>query len=397
MGSLKVLNGNYAAAEAAAKCRLDLISAYPITPQSSVVEYLAEKVHNGEIDSEMVQVESEHSAMSVVQGAAAAGGRVFTATSAQGLALMYEPYFRMSTLRLPMVMAIATREMTSPETIWSGQQDAVSVREAGWIQMFCDDNQEIADMIIQGYMIAEHPDVCLPVNICYDGFYSSHLTSRVMIPDQEEVDAVLPAHGLNHEPILDPQYPLALDPMTPGELLMQYRRSHLSAMESAKRVIDETDEKFARAFGRSYGGMIEEYRCEDADVLIITMGGMTGAGKDAVDMARAGGIMAGLVKIRFFRPFPAERIRRALKGKKAFAVVDRSVSFGWGKGSMYVETMAALADCGESFASLSAIGGLGGADISVKDIENIIACLNQIKAEPGERETLWLTKEKGGE
>ena len=162
MGEIKALTGNKCATMGAALCRPDLIAAYPITPQSSVVEGLADLVFSGELDSRMVQVESEHSAMSVVQGAAAAGGRVFTATSAQGLALMYEPYFRMSTLRLPMVMAIATREMTSPETIWSGQQDAMSVREAGWIQCFCETNQEILDMIIQGYMLAEDERVLIP-------------------------------------------------------------------------------------------------------------------------------------------------------------------------------------------------------------------------------------------
>ena len=390
MGTLKVLTGNYAAAEAAAKCRLDLISAYPITPQSSVVEHLAELVYNGEIDAEMVQVESEHTAMSVVQGAAAGGGRVFTATSAQGLALMYEPYFRMSTLRLPMVMAIATREMTSPETIWSGQQDAVSVREAGWIQMFCDDNQEIADMIVQGYMIAEHPDVCLPVNICYDGFYSSHLTSGVIIPDQEEVDRVLIPHAVNHKPILDPDYPLALDPMTPGSLLMHYRKNHLEAMQKAQDVIDGTDKRFAEVVGRSYGGVIEEYRCDDAEVVVVTMGGITGAGKDAVDEAREKGIRAGLIKIRFYRPFPAKRIAKALHGKKAFCVVDRSVSFGWNRGSMYVETCAALSGGDEKQARFSAIGGLGGADVSFGDMVNIIVELDKIKDQPGEHETRWL-------
>lgn len=393
MGTLKVLTGNYAAAEAAAKCRLDLIAAYPITPQSSVVEHLAELVYNGEIDTDMVQVESEHTAMSVVQGGAVAGGRVFTATSAQGLALMYEPYFRMSTLRLPMVMAIATREMTSPETIWSGQQDAVSVREAGWIQMFCDDNQEIADMIVQGYMISEDPEICIPVNVCYDGFYSSHLTSGVIIPDQEEVDKVLPPHRLHHPPILDPDSPLALDPMTPGELLMHYRKSHMEAMQRAQDVIDDVDRRFAQVFGRSYGGMIEEYRCEDADLVLITMGGSTGAGKDAVDAAREKGIAAGLIKIRFYRPFPAKRIAAALKGKKAFCVVDRSVSFGWNCGSMYVETLAALAAGQERYASFSAIGGLGGADISYQDMVAMIERLCQIQDQPGEYDTCWLMKD----
>lgn len=357
MGNKMVLTGNYAAAEAAALCRPDLIAAYPITPQSSVVEHLAEMVHGGRLDSDLVQVESEHSAMSVVQGAAAGGGRVFTATSAQGLALMYEPYFRMSTLRLPMVMAIATREMTSPESIWSGQQDVMSLREAGWIQLFCDSNQEIVDMIIQGYMIAEHPEVSIPVNVCYDGFYSSHLTSGVDMPTQSEVDAFLPPHSLNHQALLDPDAPLALDPMTPGELLMHYRKNHLAAMQRALKVIDEVDAKFAESFGRSYGGVLSEYRMEDAEIAVVTVGGMTGAGMDAVDEARERGIRAGLVKLRAIRPFPAARLAKALSGVRAFCCVDRSVSFGWNCGPMYVETRAALAGAADR-ASFSAIGAL---------------------------------------
>ena len=274
MGKIQALTGNKCATYGAALCRPDLIAAYPITPQSSVVEGLADLVFGGKLDSRMVQVESEHSAMSVVQGAAAAGGRVFTATSAQGLALMYEPYFRMSTLRLPMVMAIATREMTSPETIWSGQQDAMSVREAGWIQCFCETNQEILDMIIQGYMLAEDERVLIPVNVCYDGFYSSHLVERVDVPAQAEVDAFLPPYTLPAK--LDPATPQALDPMTPGELLMKYRRDHLDSMQAALPVIDEVDKKFAAAFGRSYGGAVDTYRVEDADLALVTVGGMTG-------------------------------------------------------------------------------------------------------------------------
>lgn len=386
-----VLTGNYAAAEAAALCRPDLIAAYPITPQSSVVERLAEMVHSGALGADLVQVESEHSAMSVVQGAAAGGARTFTATSAQGLALMYEPYFRMSTIRLPMVMAIATREMTSPETIWSGQQDAVSAREAGWIQMFCDSNQEIADMIIQSYMIAEHPDVCLPVNVCYDGFYSSHLCEGVDMPTQKEVDEFLPPHRINHQPLLDPASPLALDPMTPGELLMHYRKNHLVSMQNAIEVIDETDRKFAEKFGRRYGGVVSEYRMEDAEIVIVTMGSMTGAGMDAVDEARSRGIRVGLVKIRFYRPFPAARIAKALCGKKAFCVVDRSVSFGWNFGSMYVETRSALFGIGE-YASFSAIGGLGGADLSVFDFSEVINRLDRVKNRPGVYDTVWFMK-----
>ena len=388
MSEVKALTGNKCAAYGAALCRPDLIAAYPITPQSSVVETLADMVYSGELDSRMVQVESEHSAMSVVQGAAAAGGRVFTATSAQGLALMYEPYFRMSTLRLPMVMAIATREMTSPETIWSGQQDAMSVREAGWIQCFCETNQEILDMILQGYMLAEDSRVLIPVNVCYDGFYSSHLVERVELPSQADADAFLPPYSLPAK--LDPRTPQALDPMTPGELLMKYRRDHLESMKAALAVIDEVDAKFAAAFGRSYGGCIDTYRMEDADFALVTVGGMTGTARDAVDEARERGIRAGVVKLRFIRPFPAERIKEALTGVKGFAVVDRSVSFGWNAGPMYVETCAALGEAVNGKARFSATGGLGGADISVAHMERVIEAL-AAAAVPGGRDTLWLT------
>ncbi len=388
MGKILALTGNKCAALGAALCRPDLIAAYPITPQSSVVESLAEMVYSGGLDSRMVQVESEHSAMSVVQGAAAAGGRVFTATSAQGLALMYEPYFRMSTLRLPMVMAIATREMTSPETIWSGQQDAMSVREAGWIQCFCETNQEILDMIIQGYMLAEDERVLIPVNICYDGFYSSHLVERVEAPSQAEVDAFLPPYSLPAK--LDPRTPQALDPMTPGGLLMEYRRGHLEGMNSALEVIDEVDAAFAAAFGRGYGGAIDTYRMEDAELALVTVGGMTGAARDAVDEARERGARVGVVKLRFTRPFPALRVAGALENVSAFAVIDRSVSFGWDAGPMYAEVRAAL-PAADAKASFSAIGGLGGADISMAHMHAVIARLEAVRRAAGRHGTLWLT------
>lgn len=386
MSTIKSLTGNDCATMGAALARPDVIAAYPITPQSHVVEGLADLIYNGKLDSNMVQVESEHSAMSVVQGAVAAGGRAFTATSAQGLALMYEPYFRMSTLRLPMVMALATREMTSPETIWSGQQDAMSVREAGWIQMFCETNQEILDMIIQGYMISEKAEI--PLNVCYDGFYSSHLVERVEVPDQEDVDRFLPKCTIPAK--LDPKNPQALDPMTPGERLIKFRKDHLESMTEVLDIAEETDKKFAEIFGRNYGGAINEYRTEDADVVILTIGGMTGAGKDAVDMAREKGIKAGLIKIRYVRPFPAKQIAKALEGKKAFSVVDRSVSFGWESGPMYMETCAAIADADSKFCHFSSIGGLGGADLSVDHMVMTIEKLEELKNEPGHKATNWL-------
>lgn len=391
MGKIKALTGNTSAAVGAALCRPQVVAAYPITPQSSVVEYMAQMIADGALESRMVQVESEHSAMSVVQGAAMAGGRSFTATSAQGLALMYEPYFRMSTLRLPMVMAVAGREMTSPETVWGGQQDTISVRDAGWIQIYVEDNQEIMDMVIQGYKIAENKDVLIPVNVCYDGFYLSHLTERVEVPGQEEVDAFLPPYIQEHV-MLDPENPMAVDPLTPGDILMEYRKSHLKAMKKALSVIDDVDREFKEKFGRSYGGVIEEYRCDDADVVLFTMGSMTGTAKEAIDIKRQEGIKVGLVKVRVMRPFPRERVANVLKGKKAFAVVDRNVCFGWDTGALFMEIKAAQSDLGENIASIPVIGGLGGADISLKHMLGCIDILNN--AEKGKNyDCLWLAKE----
>ncbi len=389
---LKAMTGNTTAAIAASLCRPDLIAAYPITPQSSVAEYLSELIHSGALNSNYVTTESEHSVMSVIQGAACAGGRTFTATSGQGLALMYEPYFQMSTMRLPMVMAIVTREMISPCTVWSGQQDAMSVRDAGWLQVYVENNQEIMDMIIQGYMITEHEDVLIPINVCYDGFYLSHLVEGVDVPSQKEVDAFLPAVHFNHA-ILDPDNPMAVDSLTSGEVLTRYRKGHLEAMAKSLDVIEEVDKKFAKSFGRSYGGAIEEYKCDDADIVLVAIGGMTGTARDAVDMARDKGIKVGLIKLRFVRPFPTDRIANALKGKKAFAVVDRSVCFGWNAGPMYTEVRAALLNQSNNYSHFSSIGGLGGADISIKHMTSVIEKLESVKSKPGQHDTLWLMKE----
>lgn len=388
--NIKAVSGNEAAAIGAALTNPDLIAAYPITPQSSVVESLAAMIANNQIDSTMVQVESEHSAMSVVQGAAVAGGRTFTATSAQGLALMYEPYFRMSTLRLPMVMALATREMTSPETVWSGQQDAISVRDAGWIQVYVENNQEILDMIIQGYRIAEHKDVLIPINVCYDGFYLSHLTERVEIPGQDMVDEFLPKYESKHVS-LDPERPMAVDPLTSGDILWKYRANHLKSMQKALDVIDSVDAEFEEKFGRSYGGAIEKYRLDDADTVIITIGSMTGTAREAVDIMRENGEKVGLLKVRFLRPFPAKSIREALIGKKSFVVVDRSVSFGWNTGVLYMEVKSAISDLCERTCNMSAIGGLGGADISVKGLLDCIkTVIKASKTTKGQIETYWM-------
>lgn len=389
MQSFDVVNGNKAAAIGAALAKPDVIAAYPITPQTPVVEYLTQFVADGLLESAMSEVESELTAMSVVTGASLAGGRTFTATSSQGLSLMYEPYFRASTLRLPIVMAIVNREMISPQTVWGGPQDSISVRDAGWLQIYVEDNQEILDMMIQAYKIAENKDVLLPINICYDGFYLSHMTEKVFIPEQEKVDAFLGRYKPDHI-ILDPERPMSVDPLTNGDLLMEYRYKHLQAQQNALRVIEETDKEFSELFGRSYGGLIEEYKMEDAEIAIITMGSMTGAAKEAVDLKRKDGVKVGLIKIRSLRPFPKERLIKALNKVRAFGVVDRNVSFGWNTGVVYQEVKSALYESDRIIPSVPFVGGLGGEDITIQMMSN---CIEKIESLDENHNTIWLTRE----
>ena len=387
MGRIEALTGNECVAEAVKLCRPDVIAAYPITPQSSVAEKIAYMVANGEMDAKVCDVESEHSAMSVLKGAAMVGKRVFTATAGQGLALMYEPYFSMGTMRIPMVMALACREMISPVTVWSGLQDALSVRDCGWMQVFCETNQEIMDMIIQGYRLSECKDVCLPINVCYDGFYLSHQTQRVEIPASEQVDRFLPTYS--YEKLLDVNAPRVVDPNTTGRLMMEYREDHIAGMQRALEELERINLEFAEAFGRDWGGGIDTYRIEDAETVMVTIGCMTATAREVVDNMRQKGHKIGLLKIRYVRPFPSERVAQALAGRKAVGVVDKSVSFGRCTGIIYGEVMAALAENGISMPSCSFIAGLGGYDIREEHLrwaaERITRC-----AEKGSRPAVFL-------
>ena len=393
MQRLDVLNGNMAAAVGAALARPDVIAAYPITPQTPIVEYLTQFAADGKIDAAMSEVESELSAMSVVSGASLAGSRTFTATASQGLALMYEPYFRASTLRLPIVMAVVNREMISPQSVWGGQQDSMSVRDAGWIQIYAKDNQEILDLVIQAFKIAEDKRVLLPVNICFDGFYLSHMTERVMIPEQEKVDKFLGKYNAEHL-ILDPRRPMAVDPLTNGGLLMEYRYKHMKAQQAALDVMDEVDQEYGELFARSYGGAIEEYRMEDAEYALITTGSMSGAAKDMVDTKREESIKVGLIRMRMIRPFPGKRLQKALKNVRAFGVVDKNVSFGCDTGIVYQEVKAAMYG-GNTVPSVPVIGGLGGEDISLEMMGKIIDAIVQAASEQKNSETIWLMVEEG--
>lgn len=394
MGELKILDGNHAAAIGALLARPEVVAAYPITPQTPLVEHFSQYVADGVLDATIVEPESEHSAISILEGASLAGGRTFTATSSQGLALMYEPYFRASTMRLPIVMNIVNREMISPQSVWGGPQDSLTLRDAGWLQIYVEDNQEILDMTIQAFKIAEHKDVLLPINICYDGFYLSHMTEGVDVPSQQEVDAFLPPYRPSHVK-LDPLIPMAVDPLTPGNYLQYYRELHMSAMDNARRVIKEVNDEFAKQFGRDYCGLVEPYRLADAEYVLVTLGSLTGSGRVAVDLAREKGIRAGLLKIRSLRPFPAEEIRTLLAGRKGIGVVDRNVSFGWHTGIVYQEIMSAISDL-EHCPVVPFIGGLGGEDITT---DLMSSSIHQVidSAARGEapNQGVWLINNKG--
>ena len=383
------LSGNEATAIAMKQINPDVVAAFPITPSTEIPQYFSTFVSNGEVDTEFVAVESEHSAMSATIGAEAAGARAMTATSANGLSLMWEMIYIASSLRLPIVMALVNRAVSGPLNIHNDHSDAMGVRDAGWIQVFAENNQEILDMVIQGYKLAEHKAVLLPVNVCYDGFYLSHLTERVELPSQELADEFLGSYSCNHV-TLDPDKPMAVDPLTSSEILWRYRKSHLEAMQNALEVIDEVDIEFDKVFGRKYGGAIDTYKIDDAELVIVTMGATTGTARVAVDKARDMGYKIGLLKVRFLRPFPSQRIKEVLNGKKAYAVIDKSVSFGWNTGVLYNEIKSAVSDLDRAITSMPAIGGLGGADISV---DMLLDCIKKLDEESknynGQLATYW--------
>lgn len=387
MGEVKVLNGNKAAAWGAKLARVDMLAAYPITPQTPLVEYLASFVNDGLMDADMVEVESEHSALSVLQGAVMAGGRTFTGTSSQGLALMYEPYIRTSTMRMPIVMALATREVISPQTVWGGQQDAITVREAGWIQIWCESNQEILDSVIQAYKIAENKDVLLPVNVCYDGFTLSHMAERVEVPDQELVDQFLPPPNITHIR-LDPDNPMSIDPLTAGPMLTEFRHKQVVAMEHSKQVIEEVRQEWKEMFGRDHGGLYDTYRLEDAEYALVCLGSPAGTARVAIDQMRELGYKVGMVRIRVLRPFPDEEMRQLLSGMKAIGCIDRNVSFARGFGVNYLELRTAFA--GHAMPPLiDFIGGLGGNDITIEEIKTAIAITDHVARGGAHREVTW--------
>ncbi|MBW1667826.1 MAG: phenylglyoxylate dehydrogenase [Deltaproteobacteria bacterium] len=400
MGKVIVCDGNEAAAWGVALARPDMVAVYPITPQSSLAEYISQFVADGIIKADLMDVEGEHSVLSVLQGAALAGARTFTASCGQGLAFMFEPYFRTPPLRLPIVMSIVTRDGITPQSVWGGQQDAMTVRETGWVHMHCENVQEVLDTVIMAFKIAEHRDVMLPVNVNHDGNYLSYGVEKVEVPDQEEVDVFLGEKNVNWHVALDPERPMGVDPLTGGaggigpSLFVKYRKGLCRGMQNALRVIEEVHREWGERFGRKWAPLVEEYRLDGADYAVVTIGSMSGAGKDAVDMARdEEGKRVGLIKMKTFRPFPRKALCEALSKVKAAGVVDRSVSFGWNSGPMYQEILSSMYFLSTPIPAISFIGGLAGADITVDHFRRVIDETQRV-LEGGEvaSEPIWLNE-----
>ncbi len=351
---------------AAKLARVQVISAYPITPQTVVVETLAKFVADGELDAEFVKVESEHSALSVCLGASATGARAFTATSSQGLMLMSEILYVVSGMRLPIVMTNANRSLSAPLSIWNDQQDSMAVRDSGWVQLYCENNQEILDSVLQAFRLAEQ--VFLPVMVCYDGYILSHTVEPVDVPEQDEVDSFLPPYSPKFK--LDPEHPITMGAVGVPEVYQEFRYQQHEATELAKKKLVEVDEEFGKRFGRKYG-MMEEYRTDDADIILLTMGSLAGTIKEVVDRWRGRGEKVGLVKLRLYRPFPAEELAEVLMGAKAVGVVEKDISMGW-VGALYTDVVAAFANVKRRPLFLDFVMGLGGRDVKFSDLDEVI-------------------------
>lgn len=378
---VKVISSAEAVSEAVKKAKPSVIPVYPITPQTKISEKLAEYVANDELDANYIRVESEHSAMSAAIGASATGVRVFTATSSQGLAYMHEPVFAAAGMRLPIVMADANRALSSPINIWNDQQDSISERDAGWIQLYAETGQEAFDTVLQAYKIAENPEVSLPVMVCIDGFILTHTVDPVEVLSQEEVDSFLPKYEITHFS-LDPENPMSQGTLADTNYYLELRYALEVAMEKSKEVIEQVGKEYGDMFGRHYG-LIEEYKSEDADIILIAMGSICGTIKDVVDDQRAKGNKVGLIRIRSYRPFPKEALQQAV-GDATLAVLDKDVSFSAG-GAVYTDVKASVDNPTYGY-----IIGLGGRDITPDDIEEIIT-----KTENPTKDIEWIGLREG--
>jgi pyruvate ferredoxin oxidoreductase alpha subunit len=368
MARMHVVEGSMAVAEAAKACRPAVVSAYPITPQTHIVEDISQMIADGDLQNcEYVRTESEFSAASMVQGAEAAGARTFSATSSQGAVLMYEVLFSIAGMRLPCVIVMANRSVSSPISIWNDHQDAISARDNGWIQLWAEDAQEAADLVIQAYKIGEDHRILLPVMVNMDGFSLTHVYEPVEEYDQKMVDEFLPPYKPLYA--LDPKNPISMGTLAQPEVYTEARYMVHNAQLKAKEVIEDVAKEFGQLFGRYYGGLIDTYRMEDAEVALVAMGSIVGTMKDAVDEMRDTGIKVGIVKVRSYRPFPVEALRAALKDVKCICVIDRDISMGM-EGALFTDLKAGLY-ARSNAELLGFIAGMGGRDITIQDFKNM--------------------------
>jgi pyruvate ferredoxin oxidoreductase alpha subunit len=364
---MEITEGSHAVAEVVRLCRPQVVSAYPITPQTHIVEALADFVANGTLDAEYITVENELSALSACVGASAAGSRTYSATTSQGLMLMAEVVFNAAGMRLPIIMSIANRAMGAPLSIWNDQQDSVSLRDAGWLQFYAEDNQEAADLHMIAYRVAEDPTIQLPAFVCFDGFILSHTYEPVDMLTQEDVDKYLPK--FNPAERLDAADPISFGMYATPEYYLEFRYEMDLALKKAKGVITKAGKEFGEMFGRDYSALIEGYKLDDAETAIVAMGSICGTTKDAIDEMRAAGKKVGLLKIRVFRPFPSEEIAKMLSHVKRVAVLDKNISLG-AKGATALEVKDAL--YGSSIMVKGYVLGLGGRDVRKRDIREIV-------------------------
>jgi len=380
----KVIIGNHAVSWGAQLARVEVISAYPITPQTQIVEELSEMCARGTLDARFIKVESEHSAMAACLGASAAGVRAFTATSSQGLALMHELLHWAALGRLPIVMAEVNRAVAPGWSIWTDQNDSLSQRDTGWIQLYCENNQEVLDTTIQAFKLAEAVD--LPVMIVLDAFFLSHTSEPVDIPSQESVDALIGRREARYK--LDLEDPRAFGALARPDVYMEFRMRQQEAMREAHGVLDTIHAAWEEHFGRRYHA-VERYRTDDADLLLVTSGTITSTARYVINRRREAGERVGLVKVKLFRPFPTRELREALRNTPKVAVLDRNISPGHG-GIFAEEIRSALydLDASERPELFGYVLGLGGRDVTPEVIDNIID--ETRNAEAPEREDLWV-------
>ncbi len=373
MGEKLFISGNDAVAEGVRLARPHVISAYPITPQTIAVERLSEMVEDGSLKAEYMHVESEHSALACAMGVSSVGARAFTATSSQGLLYMAECLPYASGARMPIVMMNANRALATPWNIYGDQMDSMFLINSGWIQVYVEDAQEALDMMIQAYRIAEHEDVMTPMMVNLDGFVLTHTYELVEIPDQDKVDEFLPPINMTKQK-MDVDNPKSLCISAGNDFNMEFKIKQEMDMRNSVSIIEAVDSEFGDKFGRYYNGMLEEYRCEDAEVILITTGSVTGTSRIVVDALREEGKKVGLLKLRYLRPFPAERIAETVKNAKAVGVVDKNISFGF-EGTIFTNVNSAIVTLEKTPNTINFIGGLGGRDITKENIHEMYESL----------------------